>query len=189
MAFRAEPGSGALYGAATNLDIYFSTSPRYPNPIIAGPELLMSDTFDDNIGPDNMLVYSGPLVFDSPGCLVVGSTPCAWDLVIDLDAPFFYDSLAGRLLADMWFTEFTGESGEIDGQEFAPYGGISSLSGPLPPGDGEETVYGGGFVTRFGYTSSVPEPSSWSLLFLGSVGLGFLLRRKRELRRAAQVEE
>lgn len=173
MAFRAAPGTGA-FSASASLNLFFSTSSRFPN-TGGGPTSLMSNTFADNIGPDNTLVYSGPMLFSSGGC-AAGTTPCAWDMVINLTTPFLYNPVTGRLLADMQFTGFTG-SGAFDIQSYSPsYGTVAMIQGA--PGD---AVGGGvgklGLVTRFGYTA-VPEPSCWSMLLLGGAAFGLLRHRR-----------
>jgi len=88
MAFRAEAGSGPVGGSAANLNLYLSTSSRFPN-LNGGAANLMSTTFADNVGTDNLLVYSGGWTLSSPGCAIVGNTPCPFDMLIDFDTPFY----------------------------------------------------------------------------------------------------
>src|SRR4029078_11668374 len=64
LSFRAVPGTGPVGFSMTSLNLYLSTSSKYPS--TGGP--LMSTTFADNVGPDNTLVFSGPISFHSSGC-------------------------------------------------------------------------------------------------------------------------
>ena len=106
-AFRVKPDTGAFHIEMANLDLYMSTSPRFPN-LNGGAALLMSTTFADNVGPDNTLVYHGPVSWVSPGCPVNGLTPCDFDLLVTLQTPFYYDPSQGRLLTDFFITGLNG---------------------------------------------------------------------------------
>jgi len=67
----------------------------------------------------------------------------------------------------------------LNAVDFSPnYGSIAELFA-LEGEEGAEGIYPGGDVTRFRYTSAVPEPSSWSLLLLGSLGLALFRRRNK----------
>jgi PEP-CTERM motif len=174
MAWRSSPGEGPTSGSAGNLDIYLSTSPRFPN-LNGGAALFMSDVFADNVGPDNTLVYSGLIAFSSPGCDIVGNTPCPWDVIFNFDNPFYYDPAAGRLLVDLHFSSLTGGSGALDAVDFETYGPIATLVAELDDESGGISTDGD--ITRFRYQSAVPEPASGSLLLFGSAALGLIRRR------------
>ncbi len=58
----------------------------------------LSSTFADNVGPDDTVVFSGPLPLSSNA---TGAGPFDFDIVIPLSTPFFYDPQAGNLLLDI----------------------------------------------------------------------------------------
>ena len=106
-----------------------STSPLYPN--IDNGRTLMSETFANNIGTDNTLVFSGPRSVTSPGC--AGPSPCPFDVVIPLSTPFFYNPALGSLLVDLQSTGFNATSGSFDDAlfPFPPGGGLAIVAGTL----------------------------------------------------------
>ena len=171
-AWRATPGSGPTTGSAAMVDIYASTSPRFPN-LNGGPSLLMSTTFADNLGPDNTLVYHGPLAWSSPGC-PDGPTPCPFDIFFNFQTPFLYNPLQGRLLLDIFITNLGGGSGEVDAVHFGDgFGSVASLIALA--GDAVGEFENGGDITQFRFTA-VPEPATMTLMLSG---LGALAARRR----------
>ncbi|NIP17252.1 MAG: hypothetical protein GWM87_03150, partial [Xanthomonadales bacterium] len=58
----------------------------------------LSLTFADNIGSDNTVVFSGPLTLTSAD---IGGPPRDFDIIINLQTPFFYDPGDGNLLLDV----------------------------------------------------------------------------------------
>src|SRR3954467_4767278 len=57
IALRAFPGTGGVNATVSSLNLYLSTSPNSPNS--SGGKTLISTHFQDNVGPDSTLVYSG----------------------------------------------------------------------------------------------------------------------------------
>src|SRR5436305_6883949 len=95
VSFRAAPGTGSVNFSIATMNLFLSTSPKFPN--TSGP--LMSTTFADNVGADNTLVFSGPLSFKSPGC--TGPSVCPFDINLNFTTPFLYNPTLGRLLLDL----------------------------------------------------------------------------------------
>jgi hypothetical protein len=156
IAFRAFPGSGPLNGTITNLAIYLSTSPLFPN--TDNGRTLMSATYASNVGPDNTLVYSGPGSLTSPGC--AGPSPCPFDEVLTLSTPFFYNPALGSLLVDLQYTGFTATTGSLDGAQFPypPGGAVARVAGSLSAATG--TLATISHVLQFGYTGCTYTLSS-----------------------------
>jgi hypothetical protein len=172
-ALRAAPGTGPATLSAGWLDLYASTTPYFPN-TGAGLPLFVTDTFATNLGPDNTLVFSGPLALESPGC--PGPGVCPFDLSVPLTTPFLYERMKGRLLLDFHFVGLSGD-GWLDARIFnyPPGGGVASLTAPLGELTGE--VFTEGVITRFTY-QEVPEPAS-SALLLGGLSTAALLEGQR----------
>lgn len=98
--FRPDNGGAYPPGTYSDIEIRLSTTPALfgPNgqtPI--GPDNLFT-TFALNIGPDEAVVYRGPLTLESntPGSGAPG--PSDFNIVIDLQTPFLYDPALGNLL-------------------------------------------------------------------------------------------
>jgi hypothetical protein len=175
-AFRVAPGTGALNVSFDNVDLHMSTSARFPN--TSGP--LMSTTFADNVGPDNSLVYHGPVSFSSSGCPVNGTTPCAFDVIVTLQHPFLYNPNQGRLLLDFSISGIHAqETGFFDSEDFSGFpggfGSIASVSAPI--GDTSGNLSPSGDITQFRYTA-VPEPATMTLLLVGLGAAAAALRRR-----------
>ncbi|HUL73781.1 MAG TPA: PEP-CTERM sorting domain-containing protein [Vicinamibacterales bacterium] len=176
-AWRVAPGTGVFDATFANVDLYMSTSPRFPN-LNGGASALMSETFADNVGPDNTLVYHGPVTMVSPGC--AGPAPCPFDLVVTLQTPFFYDPLQGRLLLDFRVSGIFGvvHSFWDDDDYGGGFGSIASVGGPLGAIAGDFSASGD--ITQFRYTA-VPEPATMTLLLTG-LGAAAAARRRRVAR-------
>jgi PEP-CTERM motif len=175
--YRAVPETGPVSVSTTSMTISASTSPYWPNS--SGSNTLITNTFADNIGPDNTLVFSGSGTLSSPGC--TGVATCPFDLVITFDTPFFYDPALGSLLLDVQIASTTG-SGTVDLQSFTfpPGGSEGILGGNI--GDATGSFASIGQVIQFGYTLT-PEPSTSTLMLSGLAGC-LALFRFRNRRRA-----
>lgn len=147
-AFRAEAGLlGPASLSATSVDIYASTSSYALNSNFGNT--LITDTFAANLGPDNTLVFSGPLAVSSPGC--AGTDVCPFDLVFAFDTPIQYDPTQGFLLLDIHLVGFSG-SGSANAARFnAPGGSIAGVVGMLGDQTGEIDL--SGIVTQFTFVA------------------------------------
>ena len=165
IAFRAFPGTGPLNLTIANLAVYLSTSPL--SPTTDNGRTLMSTTFANNVGPDNTLVYSGPVSATSPGC--AGPSPCPFDIVITFSTPFMYNPALGSLLVDLQSTGLTSTQGSFDDALF-----------PYPPGGSAGVVSGGlndatglfsptGHVVQLAYTGCTYlfDSGGWSVAAAG----------------------
>jgi len=174
-AFRAAPGTGPAHLSITSVNVYASTSPFLPN-TFGGGALFITDTFADNLGPDNTLVLSGPVDVSSPGC--AGPGVCPFDMIFPFSTPFLYDPTQGSLLLDIHIVGLSG-SGSFDAQffSFPPGGSTAQVVGLLGNLTGE--VDTSGIITQFTY-EAVPEPAS-SVLLLGGLGALVALRRRMRI--------
>ncbi|MCC6265016.1 MAG: PEP-CTERM sorting domain-containing protein [Bryobacterales bacterium] len=171
-AFRASPGEGPASVEIGSVLMYASTSPYAPNSLPGNT--LITDTFATNLGPDNTLVYSGPVSASSPGC--AGPDVCPFDLVFNFDTPFLYNPNAGFLLFDLFLTD-VGGTGALDAREFSsPGGAMASLVGALDGTTGK--VFLDGNITQLTF-EAVPEPASGALLLGGLATLALWRRRMR----------
>jgi hypothetical protein len=124
----------------------------------AEPDAL-SNTFANNVGLDDAVVFAGPL-FLSSAFSGPAEGPKDFDVVIELQHPFLYDPSAGNLLLDV--RNFTGGiSTRLDATE-GDSDPISRVH--TNPGAGAVDTPTGftntsGLVTRF----TVPEPSATGL--------------------------
>ena len=144
--FRPDGESAPLTNTSfANMQIRMSTTqktppsnqPPGPSPV-AGE---LSATFADNVGPDEAIVYSGPLVLMQS---VVGETPpYDFDLVIELKTPFLYNPMVGNLLVE--FRNYSGESffGQFADAHNAPCaaGSIGCPTVGIPAADAIGRVY------------------------------------------------
>jgi uncharacterized protein (TIGR03118 family) len=154
---------------------------------------------DDVAGPGNGFVD----IFDLNGNLVThlishGVLNSPWGLEV---APSTFGQFAGDLLVgnfgDGTINAFDATNGTLegtlDGSNGMPLdiGDLWSLSvGDGAPGGGDpNTVYFTSGVAMeadglFGSLTAVPEPSTWAMMMLGFVGLGFAGYRSRRMRTA-----
>jgi hypothetical protein len=91
--FRPDYQHGEAFSATLpDFQVSLSTTPRLPDGL--------SSTFDQNVGEDETVVFSGPLSISSA---FVGPPegPKAFDIVIPLTTPFVYAPGAGTLLVDI----------------------------------------------------------------------------------------
>jgi hypothetical protein len=157
-----------------NVQIDFSTTTRNPDDL--------STTYASNVGPDETIVYSGPLA--------IGAGPSTDFLIhIHFQAAFLYDPRAGNLLMDV--RNFMA----APPPRFPPNAAIYAWN---IAGDTTSTVYGydvnsptasflttKGLAAGFTYTP-VPEPSSAVLLLVGVAALTWA-RLKRSSRIAPNI--
>jgi hypothetical protein len=134
-----------------HLDQYFSTTTT----TVAG----LSINFADNIGPDNTLVYSGPLVWNSANQPGPGNTR-QFDLVQPFTTSFYYDPSQGNLLFDSQATTLSGvlmQDSVLNDPTvkilFAA-GSSTATTGTLSPS---------GIVYQFTF-QAIPEPSAPAML-------------------------
>ncbi len=177
LAFRASPDTGPVNVSISSLNLYLSTTLYAPNSI--GGNILLTDTFADNVGADNTLVYSGPGSLVSPGCT---TSVCPFDMVIAFTTPFLYNPNQGKLLLYLQATGFMAEEGSLDAEGFDPPGGaVASLFGNL--GDLSDTVSTSGDIVQFGYTVvPTPEPGTLTLAFVALLACGALRSRSKNSR-------
>lgn len=172
LSFRATPGTGPVNFSIATMNLFLSTSPKFPN--TSGP--LMSTTFSDNVGADNTLVFSGPLSFASTGC--TGPSVCPFDISVNFTTPFLYNPAQGRLLLDLKISGFSGLGGTLDAVSFTgppdgTGGSIASVNGGLNAATGILSF--GDDIVQVRYTA-VPEPASEALLVIGVAALALIRR-------------
>lgn len=80
-----ELAGGAFTSGPIDTEIRLSTTTAGPNNL--------SETFANNVGPDETLVFDGPLILSSDGS-------GAFDILVDVDDSYFYDG-SGNLLVDI----------------------------------------------------------------------------------------
>jgi PEP-CTERM motif len=158
---------GAFSSTLSDIQIDLSTTSITPSTI--------SSTFANNVGGDDLTVFSGALSLSS-SFTGPGAGPKDFDIVINLITPFLYDPANGSLLLDV--RNFGGGSTtQFDADTTTTsVGRVWALSSAAETG----TVDGGtnALVTQFVFTET-PEPSTISMVGLAVLGLGMArLRRK-----------
>jgi hypothetical protein len=169
IAFRPDATFGGAFSEMiANIQIDLSTT-------LAAPDAL-SSTLASNVGADDKVVYTGSLGISTSFTGPAGG-PKAFDIIINLTTPFFYNPSLGNLLLDV--RNFSGASppicasapcfdaldaestlGDSVSRVWSPMGGSSF---PLL---GQDT---GGLVTQF---TVVPEPGAFSLFAISILWLG-----------------
>jgi hypothetical protein len=115
--------------------------------------------FDNNIGPDATLVYSGSLLWPIPSA----GSPRPFELPITLTAPFVYDPSAGNLLLEVYNLSETFPLEYLLDTQNTPGDAISRVVEVVIPSSGEHEIPpvgtgSRGLITQFVYTA--PEPAS-----------------------------
>jgi hypothetical protein len=157
IAYRLDGGAQSVNFTITDIQINFST--------FAGANL--STTFANNVGSDETVVLNrGSLPIVMGG----GSSPNAFDLVINLDHPFSYDPADGDLLVDI--VKYSGEFARqnLDSQSTLNVSTIFSSDALTSTGGALHEV----LVAQF---TVVPEPQPITLLLVGCVSLLIYSRR------------
>ncbi|HKQ39013.1 MAG TPA: PEP-CTERM sorting domain-containing protein [Verrucomicrobiae bacterium] len=131
----------------------------------------LSPVFAGNVGPDETVVYSGPLHFYE-------TEAEKYDIHIPI-TPFRYDPAAGNLLIDIFnyapLLSRRDPDWAIDYAE-RPLDSVSALCGKATDTSGFAST--AGMMTRFTYTP-IPEPSTWALLATALTVLGVLRFTRR----------
>jgi hypothetical protein len=172
IAFRPDTGdSGAPFASTlANVRINLSTTSRAVDDL--------STTFANNVGTNNLTVFSGPLSLSSNDTPAAGGSR-AFDIIINLATPFLYDPAAGNLLLDV-FNFAGGQTTAFDAQNtvgdavsrvYNNLGGVNATTG---------TTDSTGLVTRFA-VAVVPESSTLALALpaLAMAGAVIIKRRKK----------
>lgn len=136
--------------------------------------------FDNNIGADDTMVFSGSFTWDACG---VGTAPCTgpypqpFDLAIPLATPFVYDPTAGNLLLEVYNDDLTPVINYFLDQENNPTDTVSRVVELRELGTGNPLFSGNsaGLITQFVYT--VPEAGSLASALVAGFALAALRRR------------
>ncbi|MCC5670454.1 PEP-CTERM sorting domain-containing protein [Nostoc sp. CHAB 5784] len=175
IAFRPDADFGNAFSSTlSSILINLSTTTSVPDNL--------SNTFANNVGADNITVFSGPLSLSSAD-EGLASGPKNFDIVINLQNPFLYDPTKGNLLLDV--RNFVrGTTTQFDAQQHLSiiYGDSDSVSRQRSfdpnsaTAEEQDTI---GLVTKFTFTS-VPESSTTLGTLAISVWGAALLKRKHQ---------
>ena len=170
IAFRPDAVTGiAFTEALTNIQISLSTTQAQPDSL--------STVFANNVGADNTLLHSGPLVLSSAFTGPVGG-PKDFDVTINFANPFLFDPSLGRLLLDV--RSFAGGSIRPFDAFFVANDSVSRVmtfigqNATSTSGNVVDTL---GLATRFTF-QAIPEPSAMLLAVLGAAIVFQQYRRK-----------
>lgn len=158
IAFRAHPSGIAFTGSVPQLEVNLSTTTKTPD--------ALSNSFADNVGSDNLQVFSGPLEVVANNSQS-SARPNSFDIVIKLTTPFLYDPSKGNLLLDIRNTQGGTQTPPLDQEIDATSAESDSVSRVYNYGDSAASSAGStggrrendtvGLVTRFGTTTN-PAP-------------------------------
>ncbi|HMB95741.1 MAG TPA: hypothetical protein VKK61_06850 [Tepidisphaeraceae bacterium] len=153
---------GAFDSTISNIQIDLSTTTKSANSLDA--------TFANNVGLDDTVVFNGSLHLSSTFTGPVNG-PKDFDIVINLTTPFLYDPGVGNLLLDV--RNFSGgTTTSFDAADLTEVGRVYTTS--VPAGDvtsSSGTVENNnGLVTKFTFSSIVPEPGVSVLVLAGLLG-------------------
>ncbi len=141
------PGGLAFSNATlASIQIDLSTTPN-------GPDAL-NPIFANNDGADDKVVFNGPLTLSSGAT----GSPRAFDIVIPLTTPFFYNPAAGNLLMDVRNADggITSSMEEVS----ATNDSVSRLYNSVGPAMGQSDS--GGLVTQFSFTPAAPPLADYT---------------------------
>jgi hypothetical protein len=156
-ALRPDAMPGPTGPQTLNLQIYASTTSR--------PVAGLSNTFADNLGADNTLVFDGTLTQRTANLPGPGNTR-QFDVAFSFTTPFRYDPRGGNLLLDF---QIFSVSGVLQRDLVSGDPSVSTLVGPSPTATAG-SVLGAATVGQF-TVQPVPEPSAFALVSLGGLGL------------------
>jgi hypothetical protein len=158
----ADAAGAAFSATIPNIRIHLSTTSRVPDGDPDGDPAGLSTTFAENVGTNDTVVFNGALPLSSAFTGPEGG-PKAFDIVIALQTPFWYDPTAGNLLLDVRNFEgvattlFDAESTEGDSiSRIGSFGGVDS-----PTADFADSA---GLVVRFTLT---PVPTELTVIASG----------------------
>ena len=170
--FRLDSGAGRSFGTTLqDIQINLSTTP-------AG-EGSLSPVFVGNVGANDTIVFDRGSMRIS-GIWSPGTSPQQFAIVLSLPRPFFYNPAEGNLLLDI--RDFSG-----NGPDIPPFDATSNIDGVGRVFASDVNALSGsadvtGLMTAFNF-STVPEPSTVSLVGFGVVVLGVIKFRQRRKRR------
>lgn len=144
IAFRGH-GPGVPFTATIpQLQVNLSTTSKMPDGL--------SSTFAENIGADDMQVFSGPV----QATVTFGSDPANFEVVVNFTTPFFYNPNNGNLLVDIRNVQGAAEVPPLD----------QELDGTNATGDSVSRVYNVGDATSAtaGQSGGADEKDSYGLI-------------------------
>jgi hypothetical protein len=151
---------------------HLSTTTRSIASLVPGSTV----SFADLIGPDNTLVFSGTITRTTDNLPGPGNTR-QFDITLPLQTPFYYDPSAGNLLLELQVFSVSGEALRRDGVIGDPT--VRTVRFVGSPTADSGTVVDFGFVFQI-TGQPVPEPSTFTLLSLGALGLlGYAWQRRK----------
>ncbi|HSV62728.1 MAG TPA: alkaline phosphatase family protein [Chthoniobacterales bacterium] len=177
IAFRAHAPGVPFAASVPQLQVGLSTTQKNPDGL--------SSTFGDNVGPDDVQVFSGALnvAVNNPAS---SSGVATFDIVITFTTPFHYNPASGNLLIDIQNIQGGSEVPPLDQEMDATNATGDSVSRVYNYGDANATAAGQsggtaendttGLVIQFGTTtnaapSPTPTPSPNTMLLNDSTRL------------------
>lgn len=152
---------------------------RFSTTSVANDEL-DALVFDNNLGADDTMVFSGSFTWDACGIgndLCTGPYPQPFDLAIPLSTPFVYDPAAGNLLLEVYNDDLTPVINYFLDQENNTDDSVSRVVELRELGTGDPLFSGNsaGLITQFVYT--VPEADGTVATIAAMLALTALRRR------------